>query len=108
MAQHVVQAVPPGFVGVAANIDALDERRLPGVHVRHVEVDVEDEIAHLLHGSPGDPLRTNSRGKVAFAAIAVADVGPSGGLLLDVGRDRDDPESAGGVQSFPDVDRPIG
>jgi hypothetical protein len=89
VAQHIIQAVPPRLVGVATNIDALDELQLPGLHVLHVEVDVKDEITHLLHGSPGDPFRTNPRCKVTFAAVAVADLGPSGDFLLYVGRDRD-------------------
>jgi hypothetical protein len=64
------------------------------LHVLHADVDVEDEVAHLLHGSPGGPVRVDPLREVACAAVAVAELRPGGDFLLHVGRDRYDLEAA--------------
>src|SRR4030088_3562250 len=101
--QHVVQAALPGLAGVAPDVYAPDELQLPGLHVLHVDVDVEDEVANLLHGAPGGPVRVDPLREVARAAVAVAELRPGGDVLLHVGRDRDDLEAAGGVQLLPEL-----
>src|ERR1700730_9208896 len=98
MAQQVIKATPPGLVRVAAYINALDELQLSRARVLHVDVDVEDEIAHFLHGAPRGPLRPGFSGPVALAAIAVADLWSGRDFPAQVGRDWDDLETAGGVQ----------
>jgi len=100
MTDHVVEAVPPGFVGIAANIDAFDKLHLSGPRILHVKVDIEDEVAHLLHGSPRRPIRPGPGRKVTLAAIAAA-YGRTGlNFRLHVGGDGNDLESARGIKPF--------
>jgi len=40
VAQHVVEAMSPGLVGIAADVDALDEFHLLFPHVFHIDIDV--------------------------------------------------------------------
>src|SRR5262245_15423875 len=98
VAQQIVEAALPRIVAVAADIDAPDEFHLSGFHVLHVDIDVEDEVAHLLYSAPGGLIRAGLAREVALAAIAVADRGAACDLPLDRGRDTDDPETAGRVE----------
>src|SRR5262249_48867658 len=75
VAKQIVEAALPRIVAVAADIDAPDELHLSGFRVLHVDIDVEDEVAHLLHDAPGRPIRAGLAREVALAAIAVADRG---------------------------------
>ena len=96
--QHVIEPVPPGFVGIAANIDAFDELQFAACRIFHVEIDVQYQIADLLHGAPRGPVCADAFGVVALAAIASADLGTGGDPLLQVGRDRHDFKAAGIVE----------
>src|SRR5258708_28171850 len=101
VADEVVEAVAPGFVGVAADIDAFDELHLPGLRILDIEVDVEDEVADLLHRAPCRPVGVDALGVVALAAVAVANLRTRGDLLLHLRLDRHDVEAAGGVELLP-------
>jgi hypothetical protein len=48
IAQQIIEPSSPGFVGVAANVDAPGELHLTGFGIFHVDIDVQDEVAHLL------------------------------------------------------------
>src|SRR5260370_39769297 len=74
VADEVGEAVAPGFVGGAAGIDAFDELHLPGLRILDIEVDVEDEVADLLHRAPCRPVGVDAPGVVALPAVAAADL----------------------------------
>src|SRR5260370_32778252 len=101
VADEVVEAVAQGFVGVAADIDAFDELHLPGLRILDIEVDVEDEVADLLHRAPCRPVGVDALGVVALAAVAVANLRTRGDLLLHPRLDRHYLEAPGGVQLLP-------
>ena len=67
------RAPSPGFVGVAANVDAPGELHLTGFGIFDVDIDVQDEVAHLLHGAPRGPIGADPLRELALAAVAVAD-----------------------------------
>src|ERR1051326_7091116 len=98
MAQHVVEAAAPGFVGVAADVDAFDKRELPGLRVLEVEVDVENEVADLLDRAPGGPVRARFSRVAPLAAVAVPDLRPARDFVLQFGRNGDERESAGRIE----------
>src|SRR5580693_35974 len=66
---QIGDAVAPGFIRVAANVDAVDERQFPGRHVGHVDVDVEDEVRDLLDHDPCGGIGAE---RVAVAELAAA------------------------------------
>src|SRR5260370_24553518 len=76
VADEVGEAVAPGFVGVAADIDAFDELHLPGLRILAIEGDVEDEVADLLPRAPCRPVGADALRVVAPAAVAVANLPP--------------------------------
>ena len=94
MAEHIVEAMAPGLVGVSAYIHALGKFELSGLRILHVEIDVENEVADLLDGSPRGPVGTNPVRNVAFTSVAVLDPSPRSDLLLQFGGNGDEPESA--------------
>ena len=49
---QIGEAARPGFVRVAANVDAVDELQFPGRYVGHVNVQVENEVGDLLNDDP--------------------------------------------------------
>ena len=55
IAQQIIEPPSPGFVGVAANVDAPGELHLTGFGILHVDIDVQDSVANLLHGTPRGP-----------------------------------------------------
>ena len=42
IAQQIIEPPSPGFVGVAANVDAAGELHLTGFGILHVDIDVQD------------------------------------------------------------------
>jgi hypothetical protein len=86
----------PGSVGVAADVDAPGELHLTGFGILHVDIDVQDEVAHLLHGAPRGPVRADPLRELALAAVAVADGGSRCDLLDRVRRNVDDLKTARG------------
>ena len=73
VAEHKVETVAPRLVGVSAYVHALGKFEFSGLRILHVEIDVENEVADLLDGSPRSPVRTNPVRNVAFASVAVLD-----------------------------------
>ena len=73
IAQQIIESPSPGFVGVAADVDAPGELHLTGFGILHVDIDVQDEVAHLLHGAPRGPIGAGPLRALALAAVAVAD-----------------------------------
>ena len=53
---QAAHAAQPGLVGVAADIDRLGVYGLAGCHAAHVDIDVEDQVAHLLHPAQRDAI----------------------------------------------------
>jgi len=96
IAQQIIEPPSPGFVGVAANVDAPGELHLTGFRILHIEIDVQDQVAHLLHGAPRGPVRAGHLREPALAAVAVADGGPRCDLLDRVRRNVDNLKTARG------------
>jgi hypothetical protein len=94
------RAPSPGFVGVAANVDAPGELHLTGFGIFDVDIDVQDEVAHLLHGTPRGPVRADHLRELALAAVAVANCGSRCDLLDPVRRNVDDLKTARGRRGF--------
>ena len=101
MAQHVIEPMPPKLIGVASNIDAFDELQFAICRVLNVKIDVEDQIAHLLHSSPGRPVGADDRGVTTLAPVASADLRTVGDPPLHLGRDWHDLVATGIVEPFP-------
>src|SRR5258708_15603963 len=72
IAQQIIESPSPGFVGVAADVDAPGELHLTGFGILHVDIDVQDEVAHLLHGAPRGPIGAGPLRELSLAAVAVA------------------------------------
>src|SRR6185312_4891188 len=66
--------------------------------VLHVEVDVEDQVADLLHRALCRPIRAGAAAIVALAAVAIVDRRPLRDLLPYLRRDRHKLEAAGGLE----------
>src|SRR5580658_2848426 len=79
---HVIETMTPRFVGVAANVYAVGKFDSAGLHVLHVQIYVEDEIADLLHNPPCRPLGANLLGKVPLTSVAIRNSRTGAGLLL--------------------------
>src|SRR5881397_4027460 len=58
---QAAHAAQPGLVGVAADIDRLDVRGLVRGCVAHLDIDIEDQVAHLLHPAPCALPRSSTR-----------------------------------------------
>jgi hypothetical protein len=89
IAQQIIEPSLPGFVGVAADVDAPGELHLTGFGILHVDIDVQDQVADLLHGAPRGPVRADPLRELALAAVAVADRGSRCDLLDRVRRNVD-------------------
>ncbi len=72
--EQKTQATTPAFVGVAAYIDAAAADLLAGPCILDDEVDVEDEVAHLLHPSVSHERGIRLLRYWQFASVAVPDV----------------------------------
>src|SRR5439155_22813362 len=68
-AAHTAQ---PRLVGVAADVNRLDVHGLVRGCVAHLDIDIEDQVAHLLHPEPCDALGTGRAAAVETAYHAVA------------------------------------
>src|SRR2546426_894166 len=55
---QAAHAAQPRLVGVAADIDRLGVHGLARRYAAHVDIDVEDQVAHLLHPAQRDALGT--------------------------------------------------
>src|ERR1700677_5248323 len=71
---QIGDAPAPRFVGVAANVDAMDERHSSGRDIGHVDVDVEDEIRHFLDHNPRDGIGAELFAVTELAAAAGPDL----------------------------------
>ena len=96
--QQVGHAPGPGFVGIAANVDAMDERHFFGPDVGHVHVDVEDEIRDFLDHDPGDVISAELFAVGELAATAGADLGTGSNFARGLRRYGDELISAGGFE----------
>src|SRR5438105_4112545 len=62
----------PCLVGVAADVDRLGVHGLARRYAAHLDIDVEDQVAHLLHPAQRDALGTECFADVDLAAVAPA------------------------------------
>jgi hypothetical protein len=85
VAKHIVETMAPGLVRVSAYVYALGKFEFSSLRILHVEIDVENEVADLLDGTPRGPIRANPVRNVALTSIAVLDPGPRSDLLLQCG-----------------------
>src|SRR3979490_743617 len=69
---QAADAAQPGLVGIAADIDRLGVYGLAGRHAAHVDIDVEDQVAHLLHPAQRDAIGAERFADIDLAAIAGA------------------------------------
>src|SRR5437667_7718581 len=69
---QAAHAAQPGLVGVAADIDRLDVRGLARGCVAYLDIDIEDQVAHLLHPAPCDALGTERAAALEPAIHAAA------------------------------------
>src|SRR6266446_10461682 len=65
-------AAQPCLVGIAADIDRLDVEDLARRHAAHFDVDVQDQVAHLLHPAQRDALGAEHFADIDLAAVASA------------------------------------
>src|SRR6476646_12036290 len=65
-------AAPPGLIGVSAQIDGLVEQDRAGRGVLDPDIDVENEVAHLLHPADQHPVGLQRLRDVELTAVAVA------------------------------------
>ena len=77
LGQHVFpqqepQAMRPGIVGVAAYIDAADRHVLARAGLLHNDVDVEYQVADLLHPAIRDEIGTDHARDRQLASPAIA------------------------------------
>src|SRR3989475_12734447 len=63
-------AAQPCLVGIAADIDRLDVEGLARRHAAHFDVDVQDQVAHLLHPAQRDALGAERFADIDLAAVA--------------------------------------
>src|SRR5918996_139236 len=68
--EQIADAVLPALVGVAADVDAAGEHLLAGGRVADHDVEVEHEVADLLHPADQGELRVQSLGDPDLAAVA--------------------------------------
>ena len=71
---HVANAAQPGFIGIAAQIHGFRIQRPPRGDILDLNIDVEDEIADLLHSADDDDVCAERAADVEFAAVAVAQI----------------------------------
>src|SRR5262249_48237008 len=95
---QIGEAVGPGLVRVAANVHAVDERHFPGRDVRHVDIDVENEVRHFLDHDPGCDIGAELFAVSEFAAAAGPDLRTGGDLRLNVGGNREELIPAGSLE----------
>src|ERR1700761_5580025 len=69
--QQKAQAARPGFVGIAPYVDAAGPDPGAGRRILDLEVDVQDQVADLLHPDDGRLLRAGLAGQRQLAAVAV-------------------------------------
>ena len=72
MVEQIEDTAPPGFVGVAANVDAAHADEPAARHGTDLEIDVEDQVADLLHPADGDVVGAERTAEPQLAAIAAA------------------------------------
>ena len=96
------RAVAPRFIGVAANVDALEKTRCSGCRILDMHGDVENEVADLLDSSPRGSICTDLLREIPLTPVAVSNCRAVGDLLLHVGWNGDDLEAARGVQLLPE------
>lgn len=77
VAKHIVETMAPGLVRVSAYVYALGKFEFSSLRILHVEIDVENEVADLLDGTPRGPIRANPVRNVALTSIAVWIPGPA-------------------------------
>src|SRR5882762_8065324 len=65
-------AAQPCLVGIAADIDRLDVEGLAGRNAAHLDVDVQDQVAHLLHPAQCDALGAERLADIDLASVASA------------------------------------
>src|SRR5271156_1808482 len=95
---QISDAVAPGFIGVAANVDAVDKRQFPGRDVGHVDVDVEDEVRDLLDHDPCGGIGAERFAVAELAAAAGADLRTGADLGRRIRGYRDERIPAGGFE----------
>jgi hypothetical protein len=98
VAEHIVETMAPGLVRISAYIHALSKFEFSGFRIIHVEINIENDVADLLDGSPGGPIRTNPVRNVALTSIAILDPRPRSDLLLQFGWNGGGPEAARGPE----------
>src|SRR5947207_1522462 len=72
---QAAHAAQPGLVGVAADIYRLDVHGLVRRCVAHLDIDIEDQAAHLLHPAACDALGTGRAAALEHAIHAAAACG---------------------------------
>jgi hypothetical protein len=80
VAQHIIEATPPGFVRVTSDVDALGKFHLFCLSVLHINIDVQYKVADLLHSAPSGPVGPGFESEVALASVAIADFRRAGNL----------------------------
>ena len=77
VAEHIVETMAQDFVRISAYIYALSKFEFSGFRILHVEIDIENEVADLLDGTPRGPIRANPVRNVALTSIAIWIPGPA-------------------------------
>ncbi len=76
--EQKTQPPVPAFIGIATDIDAATGDLLAGFRVLDNEVDIENEVAHLLHPAVGHEFGVCLLRNRPFASVAVSDVDGGG------------------------------
>src|ERR1700722_7935669 len=96
---HQIGDAPgPRFVGVATNVDAVDERQFSSPDVGHVDVDVEDEVRDFLDNDPRDGIGAELFAVDELATAAGADLWTGGNFAGGVRRYGHEMIPAGGLE----------
>src|SRR5882672_6942932 len=74
VAHEEVDPSLPCLVGIAAQVDRLVEYAVAVSKLAHLDVDVQDQIAHLLHPADQDSIRTGFARDLHLATVAAQEV----------------------------------
>lgn len=82
--EKIRHAARPGFVGIAANVHAFNERHLIVCDVSHIDVDIQDKIGNFLHRHPCHLIGPQLFAELRLTTTALPDGLPTRDLRSDV------------------------
>src|SRR5262245_30972866 len=91
--EQIADAVAPGLVRVATDVDAAGEHRRAGRDIADPHIDVEDQVTDLLHPADQGKLGAQPLGDADLAAVAAPQHAGRGDLRVG-GRNVDQLEAA--------------